>query len=312
MDPHSRAPLPAELAHVLRHFRTQRPLRGGSLLVTIFGDAIAPRGGAVALESLIRLAAPFGLTERLVRTAAARLAREGWLSALRQGRRSEYRLSPGGAARFAEATQRIYAAAPGEWERRWTLIVLPPGRARPAGMREALRWHGFGQLHAALFAHPGATPAEALLWLRELPGAADALVLESRAADLAVDRRLAAQGWNLSELGARYRRFVQRFEPLAGVLAAGAVGGECAFIARTLLIHEYRRIHLQDPLLPPSLLPADWVGARAYELARGLYARVLSPSEHYLSGSARQLDAPLPAATPALRARFGAPGAPRA
>ncbi len=59
----------------------QRPLRGGSLLITLFGDAIAPRGGAVTLGSLIRLAAPFGLTERLVRTSVARLAREGWLAA---------------------------------------------------------------------------------------------------------------------------------------------------------------------------------------------------------------------------------------
>jgi phenylacetic acid degradation operon negative regulatory protein len=165
MNLRSRATLPAELATVLRHFRSQRPLRGGSLLVTIFGDAIAPRGGAIALESLIRLAAPFGLTERLVRTAAARLAREGWLASRRLGRRSEYHLSAGGASRFAEATQRIYAAAPQEWDRRWTLLVLPPGRARPAGVRESLRWHGFGQLQAALFAHPGTTPAEALSWL---------------------------------------------------------------------------------------------------------------------------------------------------
>jgi phenylacetic acid degradation operon negative regulatory protein len=306
MNPRPRAPFPAELASALRHFRAQRPLRGGSLLVTIFGDAIAPRGGAVALESLIRLAAPFGLTERLVRTAVARLAREGWLSARRQGRRSEYRLSRLGAARFAEATQRIYAAAPAHWERRWTLLLLPPDRARPASVRESLRWHGFGQLQAGVFAHPGATPAEALAWLRELPGVADALVLESRADALAVDRRLAARGWNLSGLGGRYRRFVRRFEPLTGALAAGALDGECAFVARTLLIHEYRKIHLQDPLLPPSLLPPDWVGARAYELARRLYALVLAPSEQYLALSARRLDTPLRAAEPALYARFGA------
>ena len=74
---------PPRLRSLLRHFRAQRPLRGGSLLVTVFGDAIAPRGGAVTLESLIRLAAPFGLTERLVRTSVARLAREGWLSGAR-------------------------------------------------------------------------------------------------------------------------------------------------------------------------------------------------------------------------------------
>ncbi|TLZ23603.1 MAG: hypothetical protein E6K27_15870, partial [Gammaproteobacteria bacterium] len=107
------APVPAAVRALLRRWRAQRPLRAGSLLVTIFGDAIAPRGAAVTLGSLIRLAAPFGLTERLVRTSVARLARDGWLAARRSGRRSEYRLTRGGAERFAEATRRIYGQSPG-------------------------------------------------------------------------------------------------------------------------------------------------------------------------------------------------------
>src|SRR6516165_6898169 len=118
------APFPPAIRGLLRHFRTQRPLRGGSLLITIFGDAIAPRGGAVTLGSLIRLAAPFGLTERLVRTSVARLAREGWLTAQRRGRRSEYRLTRNGAARFAAATRRIYGENPHDWNGRWTLVLL--------------------------------------------------------------------------------------------------------------------------------------------------------------------------------------------
>ncbi|HTL93821.1 MAG TPA: hypothetical protein VL176_15820, partial [Steroidobacteraceae bacterium] len=97
---------------LLQHFQAQRPLRAGSLLISIFGDAIAPRGGAVTLGSLIRLAAPFGLAERAVRTAVARLARDGWLASRRAGRRSEYRLTRSGAERFAEATQRIYGESP--------------------------------------------------------------------------------------------------------------------------------------------------------------------------------------------------------
>jgi len=307
------ASLPAPLGSVLRHFRGQRPLRAGSLLITVFGDAIAPRGGAIALESLIRLAAPFGLTERLVRTSVARLARDGWLSAARLGRRSEYHLSASGAARFAEATQRIYAPTPAQWNRRWTLLLLPAGKLRPTGVREALRWHGFGQLHAALFAHPGTTPAQARAWLHDIPGAADALLLESAGADPACDRRLAAQGWDLQALGARYARFVRRFEPLEALVAGAELGGERAFLARTLLIHEYRKVHLQDPLLPPNLLPADWVGTRAYQTARRIYAEVLGPAEGFLSATARRLEAPLPAAAASLYARFGGlrTGAPR-
>jgi len=54
-------------AELVERFRHQRPLRAGALIVTIFGDSIAPRGGAIALGSLIRFGAPFGLNERLVR-----------------------------------------------------------------------------------------------------------------------------------------------------------------------------------------------------------------------------------------------------
>src|SRR5262245_35383449 len=103
------APLEPSVAALMRHFRRQRPLRGGSLIISIFGDSIAPRGGSISLASLIALAKPFGLTERLVRTSVARLAKDGWLEAERRGRLSFYRLAKPGRARFEEATRRIYS-----------------------------------------------------------------------------------------------------------------------------------------------------------------------------------------------------------
>src|SRR5882724_12719197 len=121
------APLPAPVRALLRDFRAQRPLRGGSLLITVLGDSIAPRGGVVTLGSLIRLAAPFGLPERLVRTSVGRLAQDGWLSSNRRGRQSEYFLTDHGRKRFAEATARIYREAVQGWDRNWTLLFLPPG-----------------------------------------------------------------------------------------------------------------------------------------------------------------------------------------
>jgi phenylacetic acid degradation operon negative regulatory protein len=308
MHRHPRATLPPAVRGLLRHFRTQRPLRGGSLLITIFGDAIAPRGGAVTLGSLIRLAAPFGLTERLVRTSVARLAREGWLEARRAGRRSEYRLTRSGAARFAEATRRIYGENPRDWDGQWTLVLLPAATRRGAQIRQDLRWRGFGQLTPALFAHPACTLHDAREGLRNVAGTGDALLLHSGGADLAVDRELAARGWDLGELGRRYGRFMTRFRPAESAVTAAGIAPETAFLVRTLLIHEYRKIHLQDPLLPPALLPADWIGAAAYELCRRLYAQLFAGAEDYLSATARQLQRPLPAANSAAHARFGGVG----
>jgi phenylacetic acid degradation operon negative regulatory protein len=302
---------PDPVAVLLRQFRRQRPIRGGSLLITIFGDSIVPRGGAVTLGSLISLAQPFGLTERLIRTSVARLAGDGWLVARRDGRRSEYRITPTGRDRFVEATRRIYGAIPDSWDSQWTLLVLPPANGtRRQDVRNELRWLGFGQISVGVFAHPNWSVEEAREGLKGVEGATEGLLLKSSSEGSETDRRLVAAGWDLGELTRRYRKFLETFTPVADTLghtttAATAVTDESAFIIRTLLIHEYRKIHLQDPLLPPALLPVNWVGAAAYELSKHLYSAVLPAAERYLSDNASTITAPLPTADASAFARFG-------
>ena len=312
---------------LLRRFQGQRPLRGGSLLITLFGDAIAPRGGAMTLGSLIELARPFGLAERLVRTSVARLATEGWLAATRHGRRSEYRLTGSGAKLFAEATRRIYGVNPSSWEGQWTLAVLPPagGRGNPLkasaaksraahakipgkrrNVREELRWLGFGQLSPGVYAHPSCTLEEARGWLATVGYANHCWLLKSATEGLTADRKLAAEGWNLAEIGRRYRRFRDTFAPLAAAVRDSAhLSPQPAFLVRTFLIHEYRKIHLKDPLLPPALLPAQWVGTEAYELTARLYCAVFAASEQFLCDTGRTIGGVLPPANAEVRARFG-------
>ncbi|MGB6308975.1 MAG: phenylacetic acid degradation operon negative regulatory protein PaaX [Steroidobacteraceae bacterium] len=294
----------AASAELVARFRRQRPLRGGSLIVTIFGDSILPRGGAIALGSLIALAAPFGLNERLVRTAAARLAKDGWLEGRRTGKLSEYHLSRDGRERFAEATRRIYGGPDSAWSGRWTLAILPPMHAAERKeLREELIWRGFGELSTNVFAHPELDSRSLRAPLQPF---SQLIVFE---ADLAGDdapQRLVSLGWDLEELGSRYRRFVKRFERmLEALLAARTLDPQACFIARTLLIHEYRRLHLRDPLLPPRLLRGDWPGTQAAALCRDIYARVFAASEAHLSRAATQLDGPLPAPDAAVTQRFG-------
>jgi phenylacetic acid degradation operon negative regulatory protein len=303
------AALSAAVRGLLRHFHRQSPIRGGSLLITIFGDSIAPRGGAVSLGSLIDLAQPFGLAERLVRTSVARLARDGWLGARRNGRRSEYRLTPTGQQRFAEATRRIYGEIPSSWGGQWTLLVLPPAfGGRRQDVRDELRWLGFGQVSPGVFAHPNWSVEEARAELRGLEGAAGGLLFKSSSEGSDADRRLVATGWDLDELTRRYRRFVDTFAPVEEAVTACVTAGlddEPAFVIRTLLIHEYRKIHLQDPLLPPALLPTDSVGTAAYDLSKQLYSAVFQPAERFLSNTASTMTEPLPPANSSAYARFG-------
>ena len=303
-------PLSTAIRSLLRYFHRQSPIRGGSLLITVFGDSIAPRGAAVTLGSLIALAQPFELTERLVRTSVARLASDGWLIARRDGRRSEYRLSPVGLERFAEATRRIYGEIPSSWDGQWTLLILPPGSGgRRQDLRNELRWLGFGQVSPGVFAHPNWSVEQARAALAGVDGAGHALLLKSESEGDDADRRLVASGWDLGELTRRYRKFVEIFTPVSDAVTSDkhtdALTGEAAFVIRTLLIHEYRKINLQDPLLPPALLPPDWVGAAAYELTRRLYSAVFATAERYLSDTASTMTEPLPPADRSAHARFG-------
>src|SRR5262249_46077221 len=130
------------------------PPRAKSLIVTVWGDALAPHGGAVWLSGLIRLMAPF-MNERLVRTSVFRLVRDGWLKRSTHGRESRYRLTTDGARRFDDAYRRIYARPDDDWRGQWE-IVLADGVAAPrrAALRDELTWAGFGELGAGVFVRP--------------------------------------------------------------------------------------------------------------------------------------------------------------
>ncbi len=129
----------------------------------------------------------------------------------------------------------------------------------------------------------------------------------------AASANLVAMGWDLEDLARRYKRFIDMFSPVAATLdgeATAPLVGEVAFILRTLLLHEYRKMHLRDPLLPTALLPEDWAGTDAQKLCRDLYAKVFPASEQYLSATVQTQAGALPAPAAEIFQRFG--GLPRA
>ena len=83
----------SQLELLVQNFQKKRPLRAGSLISTIYGDAIVPRGGNVWLGSLMKLVEPMGISQRLVRTSVYRLVQESWLQTEKVGRCSYYSLS---------------------------------------------------------------------------------------------------------------------------------------------------------------------------------------------------------------------------
>ncbi|MEL6795067.1 MAG: phenylacetic acid degradation protein, partial [Pseudomonadota bacterium] len=103
------------LDQLIERLHGEGRLRVWSLAVTIFGDAVAPRGGSIAMSDLSTLLERLGAEPGAVRTAMSRLARDGYVERAKDGRRSFYRLAPAAAAEFQRATARIYAAQPADW-----------------------------------------------------------------------------------------------------------------------------------------------------------------------------------------------------
>ncbi len=298
----------------LDSFRRQDRVRAGSLIITGFGDAVLPRGSRIWLGSLIRLLEPLAVNERLIRTSVFRLAKEGWLRSERSGRRTDYLLTAAGQRRFEAASRHIYAAAAPSWDRRWRIIVTI-GELTPKereSLRRALFWQGFGALGGGSFVHPSAdlrTAFDALLaeGLTDVSAKLKPLIAaDAQLGGAASDADMVRAAWNLPQMGGVYGEFTARYQPILAQLRDGRheVDDESAFLLRVLLIHDYRRLLLRDPVLPDVLLPAQWAGQEARLLCKELYRRLLPASERHLDRHLRLASGDTPAASPALLERF--------
>jgi phenylacetic acid degradation operon negative regulatory protein len=294
-------------------FCRQRRVQASSLIVTIFGDAVLPRGGRVWLGSLIQLLEPMQLNERLVRTSVFRLVKDGWLSAETVGRRANYALTPWGRRRFEEASSQIYAAQAPVWDKRWRmmLVVGELSTRQREQLRRTLFWKGFGLIGPNCFIHPGvqlgevidALSAEGLQAL--LPQLVPMMAEDFQSAPAASDVDLVTRAWDLSALGQSYAEFVAMYAPiLAHAQAVSVADDKQAFLLRMLLIHDYRRLLLRDPELPDALLPSDWSGRQARALCKELYKQIEAASEQYLDKTLQLADGPMLARDSGVGERF--------
>lgn len=298
------------ISDLLDDFRQRRPIRGRSLIITVFGDAISQHGGSLWLGSLIHALAPFGLSDRLVRTSVYRLLQEDWLTSRQVGRRSYYSLSETGSRQYQRAARRIYAATRPRWDGQW-IVVMPSFLVdeEREQLRRQLRWEGYGTLASGILGHPGGDRRALDETLQEL-GVSDKVVVmnahtEDAASQVAL-QALARDCWQIDELEARYNTFLATFRPvLAALKRARTPTPEQCFQARTLAIHEYRRILLKDTDLPDELLPGNWAGKAARNLAANLYRATCAGAERYLIENMETAEGALPLADTSFYDRFG-------
>jgi phenylacetic acid degradation operon negative regulatory protein len=258
---------------VITALHAESRLRVWSLVITVFGDCVQHRGGAISTARLGRLLGRIGVEPGALRTALSRLGRDGWVESARKGRLSHYRLSPQGVARFSEATSRIYAAP----------------RNRPV-TAWALSTEGTTQ---------SAVPLGGL-WLTPSDIAAcakPAFRIEGQITDLSPELRA-------SLIHPDHANALHRLHADLDKLALINADPLSHAAARILLVHRWRRIVLRFPDLPQNLLP-DALAIRDPRSRVAEVYRYLTPAaEDWLDMTDGEM-VPMPAADDSLGRRFG-------
>lgn len=262
-----------------------------SLLVTVWGDTIRPRGNEIGAIALIRLMAPLGLSPRAVRAALSRMTRRGWLSRRRRGRRAFYALTPAGALRLEQGVRRVYRTGTEPWDGRWRLFTYAVPEERRAArdrLRRELAWLGLGPLSRSTWV----TTRDLAPVLRELSAARGldgaVALFDARNLGPADDRALVERCWDLGAIAARYRRFVTMVRPRAVALRRrlrrGRLSDASCFAEKIWLVHEYRKFLFVDPGLPDELLPPERPDRDAAALFRRTYTMLAPRADRFVAG----------------------------
>ncbi|MEM7341944.1 MAG: PaaX family transcriptional regulator C-terminal domain-containing protein [Actinomycetota bacterium] len=283
---------PGPVASHLQGWLGRPDISARSVLVTILGDAVRPVCQSLWSAQLFALSEPFGFSERLVRTSLFRLAADGWVENERVGRQSRYSMTAHALRESADVDDRIYGGVEPDWDGHWTFVMLD--RAQLAAKEvdrliEHLGWQGFIALDRSVLVSPTVPAARA----RELLAMAEPAGGESRAVaavargeiddlDGLVQSGAFADAFRHPATAAAYEEFVAAYRPLAAIDAADLAPVD-AFALRTTLVHDLRRIVLRHPPLPAALLPPDWAGVDAQEVAAELYHPWCARSASWLS-----------------------------
>src|SRR5262252_6232101 len=217
-----RSRMPQPLARIVDQLKRE-PSRTDSIIITVFGDAIVPRGGSVALGTLLEFFTAIDVDSSVVRTAMSRLTADGWFEREKVGRNSFYRLVQRERLTFDIATKHIYGPPASDWTGRFELLLIGNGGDRDAS-REALKNAGFGSPLPGVWVAPSGVPVPA--------EASGAIRLEVSAEDDS-GRRLLSESWPLERTAEAYLKFMKAFAPLRDWLGRGeALSDLNAFTAR--------------------------------------------------------------------------------
>ncbi|MGW4532920.1 PaaX family transcriptional regulator C-terminal domain-containing protein [Nocardia sp. NPDC004340] len=221
---------------------------------------------------LYDVAAVLGMTDQQVRLCIKRLVAEGRFTHEGRGRKATLHataetraaLEPGSEfLRFAYAQDRGQVGWDGVWHLAAFAVPESDRQARDA-IREALVYHGGAPIQGGLYVTPHP-------WEDRITRVATTLGIGDRLTTLTTTdlsfggitdaTELAARLWPLDRIAAGHERLLSFAEQTLTALRT-ATPTEQLTLAVALAV-EFDLAVDPDPLLPPELLPPNWIGARA-------------------------------------------------
>lgn len=234
-----------------------------SLLLTLLGEFVLPKGRAVWTSTLLRALLGLGVAEKAARQAISRAASAGWIESRRDGRQVSWILTPRGRALMEEGLRRVDSMSRETipWDGRWLVLVatLPEAhRTLRAKLYRALHWVGFGSPLPGLWVNPHTErEQEARRIIRELGVPSLTFAFSGPSLDLGVSpRELVERAWDLPAVSKHYDGLLKRFGGLR------PRSDDSILVTHVQLVSEMHRLPLVDPGLPTALLPPGWNGRR--------------------------------------------------
>ncbi|MDF3280775.1 MULTISPECIES: PaaX family transcriptional regulator C-terminal domain-containing protein [unclassified Gordonia (in: high G+C Gram-positive bacteria)] len=234
------------------------------LIVTLFAMYARPENNWLSVASVVRLMEDLGVDGPSVRSSISRLKRKNILTSVRHDGQAGYSLSQPVLDTINDGDARIFSRRRAALDDGWVIAVfsIPESeRDKRHALRTALTRLGFGIAAPGVWIAPAVIIGEVRKMLHRNGMDRYVDLFEGCRLDADAPSKV-AKWWNLDELAAQYRSFLDHYHPVLEEMTE-SIDARTAFADYVPMLTTWRRLPYLDPGLPLELLPAQWPGVDA-------------------------------------------------